>query len=640
MKTIFRQFFLALTSALVGWLLIGAGTRLQAADLTQALNLQAGWNAVWLEVEPRDAEGSLMTAGDVFADAAIDKVAIQSLPVGTAEFSTDPEQLSNQEGWLVWSRTPASGQSDTILMRGNHAYLVHATSPLTLTVQGRVEFYRPRLELGSYNLMGFSVSPNGGPTFESLLGPGGFRFESLLQDGSPIKRLDGGTNWVDVLQTEQVKAGEAYWVRFPLDFHAIDYASPVAVSFTGWQQGGLDFGSAAPSVTVTNPFDNFSAMGLSPAELTFSSLEPDGGPARSVKLTKLSDSTDEDILLFHVERVPNQLAWQTDPVVDVLQNWTLDPLGPDESRSIILGLYRNWASEGYYREQLYRIEVQLDGGSAYYYLPVSAVNFDADPLDAGTTDGSRFAGLWVGTVTAESVTSLTETASPVNPTASRAQLRMLIHVDTNGVPVLLSHVMRMQTKTADPSVAPEEVLILDEAQIPYYEGILERGGKKVGIRYETVAFDMPRDSTTPGAQSDEFLLAVYDSEGGITDGDVTNYLGAQESRPPELKEVYYDSWPLGGVFGPGNVIQTGENPLQLDAFHRTNPFRHAYHPQHGAGYTVTRHLKIALDEAYQTGSDRLTGTYQETTSGLSTQDLEAHGTLVLRRASFVDQLQR
>ncbi len=622
----------------VGGLLCFLGlSSLHAAGLTQSLDLQVGWNAVWLEVEPRDAEGSLMTAGDVFAHAAIDKVAIQSLPVGTAEFSTDPKQLSNQPGWLVWSRDSSlgSGHSDTINIRGNQAYLVHASSPLTLAVSGNVKFFRPRLELGSYNLLGFSVSTNGGPTFQSLLGPGRFRFDSPLVGGSPIKRLDGGANWVDVLQTEQVKAGEADWIYFPLDFPSVDYANPVAVSFAGWQQGGLDFGSAPPSVTVTNPAIPSAAIWLSPAELTFSSLEREGGADRRVTLAKLDSAADFE--LYSVVRVPDQLAWQTDPSVGVLGSWTLDPLDPAQSRTITLGLYRDWDSEGYYREQLYRIEVQLDGGSAYSSLPVSAVNFEATPLDSSPADGSKFAGLWVGTVTAQAVTGLTETNSPVNVTASRAQLRMLIHVDTNGVPVLLSHVMRMQTKTADPSVLPEEVLILDESQIPYYEGILERGGKRVGIRYETVAFDMPRDNSR-GAQSDEFLLTVYDSEGGITDGDVYDYLAGQETRPPSLNEVYHDSWGLSGDFGPGNVIRTGENPLRLDAFHRTNPFRHAYHPQHGAGYSITRSLTIALDGEYQAGSDRLTGTYRETTTGLSTHDLEARGTIVLRRASFVDQL--
>ena len=320
----------------------------------------------------------------------------------------------------------------------------------------------------------------------------------------------------------------------------------------------------------------------------------------------------------------------------------MPPLTNGQTRTITLGLDRNWTSGGNYREQLYRLEVSLDGGSVYYYLPVSASNPDVPPTNAPVADVSSFAGLWIGTVTADAVTSLTDTNRSVSQTASRAQLRVLLHVDTNGTPVLLSHVMRMQTKTADPSVSPTEVLILNEAQIPYYEGIQERGGKKVGIRYETVGFDMPRDYSTNG-QSTNFLQRVAGPGGdihGLTDQAVENFLAAQPTRPPDLQEVYHDRWKLDGRFGPGNTLRTFTNaPLRLDAFHRTNPFRHAYHPQHGAGYDITRTLTLRLDAGYQTGSGRLSGTYEETTTGLSTVPLGARGTLVLQRASGVQTLQ-
>jgi hypothetical protein len=640
-----------LFAILLGWLAAGPAF---AADYSQTLSLRYGWNAIWLEVEPRDSEGSPLTADQVFIsnNFNIDRVAMQSQPVGTSEFSTDPAQLYNQPGWILLSRAPVSGETGTITVRGNHAYLLHvspnsgtATNGVTagnLTLTGRVEFSRPRWTRGSYNLTGFSVQ--GSPTFDSLLRAGISRFVTTPA-GSQIRRLNPATGaWEGVAPTDIVEPGRAYWAWVPFDLVSAEYAGPVAVSFYGEQQGGLYFGSAPSSVTVTNPINTFVTLGLSPAEMTFSSLEPAGGPARTVTLSKLSAAADQDLRLFRVVRVPDQLAWQTDPNVGVLQSWTMDALSPGQSRTITLGLDRNWDSDGDYREQLYRLDVSLEGGSVYYYLPVSATNPDVAPIDAGVTDGPSFAGLWVGTVTAEAVTSLTETDQPVNETASRAQLRMLIHVDTNGVPVLLSHVMRMQTKTADPSVSPEEVLILDEAQIPYYEGIVERGGKKVGIRYETAAFDMPRDNGT-NAQTTAFLQRVADTTDlasitDVTDANVSTFLAAQESRPPDLQEVYHLSWPLTGLFGPGNAIGTSINaPLRLDAFHRTNPFRHAYHPQHGAGYDIQRALTIQLDADYQSGSGRLIGTYQETTTGLATTGLISRGAVVLQRASFVDYLQ-
>jgi hypothetical protein len=526
---------------------------------------------------------------------------------------------------------------------GNRAYLLHVspnsgsvsngTFAGSLTLTGRVDFYRPEWTRGSYNLIGFSVQ--GSPKFNSLFGAGISQFISTPA-GSPLKKLDPATgSWLDLVPTDAVEPGRAYWVWVPFTLKSGNYAGPVAISFLGAQLGGIDFGTAPPSVTVTNPFNPPANLSLNPVELTFSSLETAVGNSHAVSLTKLSAPGDQDLRLFRVVRVPGQLAWQADTDLIPLT------LTNGQSTTITLGLDRNWTSGGNFREQLYRLDIALDGGSVYYYLPVSASNPDVPPTNAPVANVSSFSGLWVGTVTADAVTSLTDTNRSVSKTASRSQLRVLLHVDTNGAPVLLSHVMRMQTKTADPSVSPTEVLVLNEEQIPYYEGIQERGGKKVGVRYETVAFDLPRDNGT-NAQSAAFLQRAGGTTNvaQVTDAQVSAYLAGQSSRPPDLNEAYHDRWPLAGRFGPGNTIGTATNaPLRLDAFHRTNPFRHAYHPQHGAGYDLTRNFTIQLDSAYQTGSGRLTGRYEEVITGLATSALVARGSIVLQRASFVDHLQ-
>jgi hypothetical protein len=641
-NTVVRGVFLSL--------LMAASTGL-AAIHSWTNTLSYGWNAVWLEVEPRAADGSLQTADQVFNAAGfnIDRVAVQSEPLGTSEFSTDPTRLYNQSGWIVWSRNPVSGETSTITVRGNMAYLVHVSpksaGPINgepageLILNGNVEFHRPRWNRGNYNLRGFSVQ--GSPTFESLLRAGITQFLSTPA-GSPVKKLDPATGlWLAVGPTDPVERGRAYWSWVPFTLKSADYAGPVAISFPGSQQGRIDFGSTPPSITVTDPLNAPASLSLSPTELTLSSLEPTGGPARTVTLSKVSAADDQELRLFRIVRVPGQLAWQTDPAVGVIQHWALPPLTNGQTTTITLGLDRNWTSGGTFREQLYRLDVSLDGGSVYYYLPVSASNPDVPPTNAPLSNVSSFAGLWVGTVTAETVTSLTSSMREVGKTASRAQLRVLVHVNTNGTPVLLSHVMRMQTKTADSSVSPTEVLVLNETQIPYFEGIEERGGKKVGIRYESVAFDLPRDNRT-NAQSSAFLQRAGGTTNlsQVTDAQVSAYLAGLTSRPPDLREVYWDRWPLAGVFGPGNSIGTATNaPLRLDAFHRTNPFRHAYHPQHGAGYDLMRSFTIQLDSTYQPGSSRLTGRYEEAITGLSTTVLVARGSIVLQRASLVDQLQ-
>jgi hypothetical protein len=202
--------------------------------------------------------------------------------------------------------------------------------------------------------------------------------------------------------------------------------------------------------------------------------------------------------------------------------------------------------------------------------------------------------------------------------------------------------MLMQTKSAGPAVAPDPVLVVNEARLNQFEGIQERDGKKVGIRYETACFDMPRDLRA--AQQPASLLATiakdkeYTDPSLVTDDDVGSWLNARSSRPTDLQEVYFRTWPLEGHPGPGQtVITSTAKPLTLDPYHRSNPFRHAYHPQHGTGYTITRSLSITFDATHDPGM--LTGTYQEITRGLARQDITSRGKIALRRVSTVANLQ-
>ena len=198
----------------------------------------------------------------------------------------------------------------------------------------------------------------------------------------------------------------------------------------------------------------------------------------------------------------------------------------------------------------------------------------------------------------------------------------------------------MQTRTADPSVAPIPVLVVSESQIPFFEGIEERGGKKVGVRFETAFFDMPRN-WTEASQRPELLQAVQQElKLGTNTVDARNlfdFLAARPSRPPQLNEVYWDRWPLEGTWAPGGGARTrADAPLLLDPFHRSNPFRHAFHPQHGAGYPIRRAFVLSLDNTPFQGE--LTGTYEETISGLATADLVYRGKVSLQRLSDVADL--
>ncbi|NNM29452.1 MAG: hypothetical protein HKO57_08020, partial [Akkermansiaceae bacterium] len=77
--------------------------------------------------------------------------------------------------------------------------------------------------------------------------------------------------------------------------------------------------------------------------------------------------------------------------------------------------------------------------------------------------------------------------------------------------------------------------------------------------------------------------------------------------------------------------------LVLDPFHRSNPFRHAFHQQHPRGPKITRELVIVFDSD-QPVPDRLRASYREDITGLTKSRLTLTGSLELHRVSPVDAL--
>jgi hypothetical protein len=195
--------------------------------------------------------------------------------------------------------------------------------------------------------------------------------------------------------------------------------------------------------------------------------------------------------------------------------------------------------------------------------------------------------------------------------------------------------MIMLERVADESVEPATVLVVNEALVPYFEGVQEVQGKMVGIRLETIGYALPRDIE---GQSAEFLEqmagALSKAPEELTDKDMEDYLSTRSSRPPELQEHYH---PALDVQGQTQLDGDLYVELPMDAFHNKNPFRHAYHPQLGAGFTIDRILQIHFDERPQ--YDRLSGAYQETLIGLANDPVTVRGRINLKRVSPVDTLQ-
>src|SRR5262249_31853400 len=129
------------------------------------------------------------------------------------------------------------------------------------------------------------------------------------------------------------------------------------------------------------------------------------------------------------------------------------------------------------------------------------------------------------------------------PTQGSFELRLILHVTTNGVTRLLREVIEMYqngtyvTNSAGQRILDQPgttVLLTDDALLAQYTGVALRDRTPVGRRISTAGFD-------------------FDPQGG------TNFIT------------------MTGTFGIGNTIGCA---LTLTPASPTNPFLHRFHPDH------------------------------------------------------------
>lgn len=146
------------------------------AIVTQVFTLSAGWNAIYLGVEPINPsplvdgipEKSVMEA--VFADLedshALDSVWTYTQPVSNKDYIIDPgEGLWDEPGWQRYipdNNVGPDGESRGFLttlytLHANTGYLVNMKTSGTVTVSGKPVPGHHRWAAGAYNLAGFPI---------------------------------------------------------------------------------------------------------------------------------------------------------------------------------------------------------------------------------------------------------------------------------------------------------------------------------------------------------------------------------------------------------------------------------------------------------------------------------------------------
>lgn len=208
---------------------------------TQAIALKAGWNAVYLEVEPVVSDPARFVEG-----APIDIIASFYDPGVAPQFVSNPgASLFREAGWGVWysSSRPDAFLKSLYAVYGQRAYLIHATNDFILSVSGVVVPPAQKWTPDAYNFVGFSVSATTPPTFAQFFaGAGGLRHNKIY-------RLVNST-WRQVTDpsSETMRGGEAFWIFCSA---GTTYQGPLAVETTTSQ--GLLLGLGGDKIVLRNP---------------------------------------------------------------------------------------------------------------------------------------------------------------------------------------------------------------------------------------------------------------------------------------------------------------------------------------------------------------------------------------------------
>lgn len=222
------------------------GSQNVSADVvrTQIVELESGWNAVYLLVEPVETDPN-----ELFGTEAIDVVAAYFPARSTAQYIADPsaDGLQNS-GWGVWY---APNRSDAFLtnlhaIHGARGYLIHAIESAVLEIDGGVEPVAINWRADHFNFVGFSLDPQAPPTFSEY-----FAASPELSHDNIYQLREGSWERVTRPESRMMRSGEAFWI---FSEGATDYTGPVTLSTR--TRVGLLLQGSSDSVTLRNLLDH------------------------------------------------------------------------------------------------------------------------------------------------------------------------------------------------------------------------------------------------------------------------------------------------------------------------------------------------------------------------------------------------
>lgn len=610
--------FIRRAGALLWLLAAGLGSRLSAGDtVVQSIPLSAGWNSVWLEVQPANDAPAAVLAG-----LPLESAWTFAHRESAVDFIEDPsEPVWNRDRWLSWVPSgPAAVANNLFAISGHRAYLIKLTNAATLTVTGRPGLRAVPWKPEAFNLRGFPVDPGAPPTFRSFFSPAPAHFDTTANRPRSIYRLNSSGVWQQIAPTDLMESGVAYWV---FSKGGSDFTAPFEARV---ELGGdsLDLGRNSPEAVLQLVNRRATPANATVGQIPHPAVNP-------VAYARFNPTNGTEWLDFPSLLTRTVQAGVNDEIRVAPRRQLIDAAG----FSSIIEIRDNAGTR-----QL--VVFSATGGTAEEVAASSSSSVaKAAKVLTPEAEAKSHAGLWVGVASIQKVSEnhsgtlvtnrvasdgtpleITRTGNTNGPTPVKAAfpLRLLIHVDTNGTARLLREVTQMwQDGTYAPdtngnltvATGGRPVLVTDSSKLSRYKGVSTRGDALTGRRFSSVGYDFPGSGPTQG---DNFL-------------------------------------PLAGLFAMG---RTNSATIRMNPEFATNPFRHKYHPDHdnldnrftdfkAEAYEVVRVISLEFSgtdpgestsgAAPDYGYNNLAGTYRETITGLHKFAINTEGLFRLKRIS-------
>lgn len=242
---------------------------LEAAQVrrTQTIQLQPGWNSVFLEVQPDEA-----SADALFAKLPVDTVACFAPGRLQGQFIRNPGDAPwREEGWSTWHATSSTDSFLSTLteVQAQRPFLIKAREAVNWTVTGTATATTLAWYPNTCTFTGLPVDPDSPPTFAEF-----FEGSAAHKRLRIFRLMDGAWKLVTKPAKDRVRGGEAYWIQTD---GGSTFQGPLRLNLSA--SGGINFDTHGG----VRALEFINESKVSPALVRVEALGLDGLPMRQVE---------------------------------------------------------------------------------------------------------------------------------------------------------------------------------------------------------------------------------------------------------------------------------------------------------------------------------------------------------------------